>query len=211
MARRRPASPTGPPGKHLGRRLLLGLLVVLLLGVVFRRPLLVGAGHWLVAQDPPEKCDAAVVLSGEDEDGTRTRTAVVLYKDGWVRKIVLSGARGAFGHFESDFSLPLALSLGVPRSDVLVVTHTARSTLAEAETMIPIMEKAGIRSIVVVTSGFHTARARKLFLRACRGRMRVLARPVENSWFQADSWWQSREGLKIFFYEMVKRVDSSLE
>ncbi len=211
MARRRPASQSGPSRRQRGPKLLLGLLVILLVVVILRHALLVAAGHWLVANDKLEKCDAAIVLSGEDEDGARTRTAVMLYKDGWVKRVVLSGARRLFGYYESDFSLPLTLSLGIPRSDTMVIRHTSRSTMEEAAVTVPIMERAGIRSIIIVTSNYHTGRARQVFLRACRGRMRVLAYPATSAWFQPDSWWQSREGVKIFFYETVKRLDSALE
>lgn len=211
MARR--TNPSGPPRRSRAGcfLLLLVLLFLALVGVVFRRPLLVAAGRWLVTDDRLEKCDAAVVLSGEDGDGRRTREAVTLYKNGWVRKIVLSGTLGPFSHYETNFSLPLAVSLGVARDDLVVITHQGRSTKEEAAVLLPPMEKSGIRSIILVTSNYHTARARRIFLQVCRGRLRVLAHPASNQWFQPDSWWQSREGRKVFLLESAKRLNSFLE
>jgi len=73
------------------------------------------------------------------------------------------------------------------------------------------MEKAGIRTVVIVTSNYHTGRARRIFRRASHGRMRVLAHPAFDEWFQPDSWWLSREGRKLFFYETTKRLYGALE
>ena len=169
------------------------------------------SGHILVADDPLEKCEAAVVLSGEKENGFRTREAVLLYKNGWVKKIVLSGANFGFGNHETDFSLPLAVRLGVPRENLLPIPHEGRSTLEEARTLLPVMEKAGIRTAIIVTSNFHTRRARLIFRRVCRGRMRVLVHPVADEWFQPDSWWRSREGSKTFLLETTKSLAALVE
>ena len=189
----------------------LGALLLVFAAYVFHRPLLTAAGNALVEDDPLEKCDAAVVLGGEPGDGLRTRAAVKLYKDGWVRKIVLSGPRGAFNHHESDFSLPLAVSLGVPRDDLVAIPHSANSTLEEVQIIAPQIEKSGIRSIILVTSNFHTRRASRYLRRVSRGRLLVRAYAATDNWFFVDSWWHSREGLKTFFYEFSKQFDSVLE
>ncbi len=194
-------------------KILAGLAVLLALfaGYAFHRPLLTALGGMLVEDDPLQKCDAAVVLSGEPGDGLRTRAAVKLYKEGWVRKIVLSGARGSFNHHESDFSQPLAISLGVPRDDTIAVPHSALSTLEEVQTLAPQIEQKGLRSIIVVTSNYHTRRAARYFRRVSRGRLEVRAAAATDNWFFVDSWWHTREGLKTFFYEFTKQFDSVLE
>ncbi len=213
MARRRPAPPSVPGKKPRRNRVLLALaaLLVAVVLVAFYRPLLGAAGYLLVAEDSLEKCDAAVVLSGEQGDGLRTREAVRLYQKGWVKKIVLSGTYFGFGYHETDFSLPLAVRLGVPREDLLPILHEGRSTLEEARIVVPVMEKAGIRTVVIVTSNFHTRRARRIFRRVAVGRLRVLVHPATDQWFQPDSWWRSREGLKIFFYEATKNLAALVE
>jgi uncharacterized SAM-binding protein YcdF (DUF218 family) len=190
---------------------LLALLLVALAVVSFHRQILTAAGEWLLATDPLVKSDAVLVLSGEDGDGTRTRAGVKLYREGWVQKVVLSGARDGFSHYESDFSGPLALSLGVPQKDLLIFTHRSRSTLEEAQVVVPEMERAGIHSIILVSSNYHTRRARRYFRRVCKDRMAVIVHGAEASWFHPDSWWQTREGLKFFFFEFTKSWTSYLE
>lgn len=194
--------------KHTRRRWFIAFFALLLAGLAglaFHRAILTAAGEWIVADDPPQKADAAVVLSGESGDGLRTRVAVDLYKHGWVKKVVLSGARSTFRHYETDFSAPLALSLGVPVADLMVITHRARSTQEEAEIVTQEMQRAGMHSLIVVTSNFHTQRARGIFRKVCGDKMRVTAKAAEDDWFAPDSWWQNREGRKTFLLEVTKR------
>lgn len=187
---------------------LLALLVAGLAGVAFHRPILSAAGRLLVDGDKLEKADAAVVLSGEQSNGLRVTAAVRLYKEGWVRRIVLSGAPMGYGRHESDFSLARAVALGVPREDLLALPLNTRSTQEEAEYMLPRMESAGIRSFYVVSSNYHTVRARRIFQRVAGKRMRVLAFPAHDDGFQPDSWWQSELGIRVFLLESLKQVTS---
>jgi len=186
----------------------LALLVLGLAGFAFHRPLLTAAGRLLVDADKLEKADAALVLSGEQGNGRRVGAAVRLYREGWVRRIVLSGAQIGYGRHESDFSLPRAVALGAPREDLLPFPLSSRSTQEEAEYLLPRMEAAGIRSFYVVSSNFHTARARRIFQRASKGRMRVLAFPAHDDAFEPDSWWQSEWGIRVFLLESLKQVTS---
>ena len=192
---------------------LLVLAAVLAASVyLLRRPMLMGLAGMLVTASPLEKADAAVVLGGEGcYTGCRVRAAVQLYKAGWVGKLVLSGPRLGYGVYETEFSVPLAVSLGVPKSDILAVPSTARSTAEEAQLLCPLLERRGMRSFYVVSSDFHTRRARRIFLNAGGGRLRVLACPAPDDWFPVDGWWRSREGRKIFVTETAKLAYSLIE
>ena len=187
---------------------ILALFVAGLAGVAFHRPILTGAGQLLVEGNALEKADAAVVLSGEGGNGFRVSAAVRLYREGWVRRIVLSGAQVGYGRHESEFSMARALALGVPREDLLPLPSSYRSTQEEAEYILPRLESAGIRSLYVVSSNFHTARARRIFIRTANKRMRVLAFPAADDGFQPDSWWQSERGIQVFLFESLKQITS---
>lgn len=219
-AGKRPASaePGGPrrgAGPPRRRRWLVPLVAVLLAGgalYLVRRPLLTGLGRMLVVADSMERADAAVVMGGDESaEGKRVRAAIRLYRDGWVRKIVLSGPQWGYGMYETELSLPLALSLGVPRADLLTLPNAARSTSQEAQLLASTVERRGIRSLYVVTSNYHTRRARRAFIRASRGRLRVMAYPAADDWFDPQHWWQSRDGRKIFVLECLKSANSFLE
>jgi uncharacterized SAM-binding protein YcdF (DUF218 family) len=71
------------------------------------------------------------------------------------------------------------------------------------------MREHGIHSFLLVTSNYHTARARRIFLKAENETgggldMRVVAAP--DKYFTPDGWWQSREGRKTAFMEWTKTV-----
>jgi hypothetical protein len=62
-----------------------------------------------------------------------------------------------------------------------------------------------------VTSNYHTARARRIYLSAEHERgggpdLRVVA--SGDRFFNAGNWWHNREGRKTFLYEWMKTVAS---
>jgi len=184
------------------------LLILALAGstvaYVLRGPLLSRLGHALVVADPLEKADAAVVLGRPPSpQEQRLNTAARLYQDGWVREVVLSGPRLPYGIYETELSLPLAVSLGVPKADVLAVPNTTRFVDEEAELLVAVLAGRGFRTVYVVTANYQSSRARRIFGRAAGGRLRVLVYPATDDWFNPDRWWQSREGRKIFLMECL--------
>ena len=188
------------------RRVRVILLMALVAGstvaYLLRGPLLSRLGRALVVADPLEKADAAVVWAGRPmSQDQQLHTAARLYREGWVRKLVLSGPRGPYGNYETDFSLPLAVSLGVPKADILAVPNTTRFIDHEAELLVAVLAGRGFRTVYVVTANYQSRRARRLFGRAAGGRLRVLVYPATNDWFNPDTWWQSREGRKVFLME----------
>jgi len=184
---------------RLRRRLL--MLVVLLAGValVSYRPLLTAAGAFLTPQDLPEKCDAAVVLRGEDTDGLRLEEAARLYRDGWVGKIVLSGGLLPFGIHETELSLPWALKIGLDRESLVTIDSDATAAWTEALALAPELKKAGFRAVILISSETDARGLRVIYRKAAPG-LRVLVRTVPQPHFSAHTWWHTREGRKAFFY-----------
>jgi uncharacterized SAM-binding protein YcdF (DUF218 family) len=199
-----------PGSAHQGavggrRRLwLVVLLALVIVGVachVLRQPLLSRLGRTLVVADPLEKADAALVLAGDGR--YRVRAAAHLYRQGWVRKVVLSGAQGPFGVYETEFSVPFAVSQGISRSDILPIPNTTRFIDQEAELLVKVAEGQGIRSLYVVTTSYEARRARRVFQRIAGGRLRVLVYPARDEAFDLDRWWQSRQGRKAILMEWL--------
>src|SRR3972149_4311015 len=79
---------TGTPMRAFLRTILLPAFVVLPL-VAFPQPLLTAAARFLIVQDPLEKVDVIVVLSGGRRD-ERVRQAADLYKEGDAPPVLLS-------------------------------------------------------------------------------------------------------------------------
>ena len=193
--------------KPRSRRRWLGLLLLvgLAIAVIFLHAQILGAlGAFLVKADAPQKADAALVLAG-DGWGYRVLTAAQLASDGFVPKVLVSGPDGAYGLHECDLAIPFAIKHGYPESFFVHVEHSARSTVAEARAVLPVIRRMGIRRIILVTSNFHTRRAGAIFRKLAPDlTILVVAAPDKN--FTADGWWHSREGQKTFLVEWEKTV-----
>ena len=72
------------------RGFLVGLLVGIVLTVGLGLFALAAVGHALAIEDPLEKADAIVVISGDT--GARASTAISLWNQGYAPLIVFSGA-----------------------------------------------------------------------------------------------------------------------
>ena len=173
-------------------------------GIILHVPILGTLGALLVKADAPQKADAALVLAG-DGWGYRMLTAAQLASDGFVPKVLVSGPDGAYGLHECDLAIPFAVKHGYPESYFVHMEHSARSTLAEAQTVLPMIRRMGIKHIIVVTSNFHTRRAGAIFRKLAPDlTILVVAAPDEN--FTPDGWRHNREGQKTFLVEWEKTV-----
>lgn len=181
--------------------LLAGLV---LLAVVLHAQILGALGAYLVQASPPQKADAALVLAG-DGWGYRVLTAAQLARDGFVTKVLVSGPDGAYGLHECDLAIPFAVKHGYPESYFVHMEHSARSTVAEAQAVLPLIRQMGLKRIIIVTSNFHTRRAGRIFRRLAPDlTILVVAAPDEN--FTANGWWHNREGQKTFVVEWEKTL-----
>jgi len=178
--------------------------LILLSAVIFHTQILGALGAYLVKASSPQKADAALVLAG-DGWGHRVLTAAQLARDGFVPKVLVSGPDGAYGLHECDLAIPFAVKHGYPESYFVHMEHSARSTAAEAQAVLPAIRQMGIQRLIVVTSNFHTRRAGAIFRRLAPDlTILVVAAPDES--FTADGWWHKREGQKKFLTESEKTV-----
>ena len=193
------------PGSY--RLKLLGACLVLAAGAILSRSLwLPVLGYALVHDDGPAKADIAVVLAG-DYVGHRIEKAAELIREGYVPAALISGPAGFYGLHESDYAIAYALRQGFPAQWFVALPHSALSTAEEAGVVLAELRRRNVRSFLLVTSDYHTARARRIFLAAERAMgggpaMRTVAAPDE--YFRPDSWWRNRQGQKTAFFEWTK-------
>jgi uncharacterized SAM-binding protein YcdF (DUF218 family) len=194
-----------------GRRLLWGALV--LLAMVLAAPAgLEALGRVLIANDPLHPADAILVLSGESREGDRVQHAVDLYKKGLAPLLILSGTPAGFRTHETEIKQRHAEYLGVPRERILAVKHDADSTKEEAEAVVPILKAKGLQEVILVTSNYHTARAKRIFTKAAGPTgPRFLASPADDGVFDPDGWWTRRRYAKTFVDEAIKTIWSAIE
>jgi uncharacterized SAM-binding protein YcdF (DUF218 family) len=166
----------------------------------------------LIHDDGPAKAEVILVLAG-DESGERILRAGDLVKQGYAPLALVSGPFGNYGIYEDQLAIPFAVQHGYPAEWFAGVRNTSRSTRVEAVALVAELRKRRVRNFLVVTSDYHTARARRLYLDAIRksgGGMtfRMVAAPDVS--FRVDSWWREREALKVVFYEYSKTIATAL-
>jgi uncharacterized SAM-binding protein YcdF (DUF218 family) len=188
-------------------------MVVLLVAVVLTRTVwLTALGQALIHDDGPGKADIAVVLGG-DYWGHRILTAANLVRARYVPAVLVSGPPGFYDTNECDAAIQYAVRRGYPAEWFIRVPHNELNTRDEARVLLECMRRRNIHSFVLVTSNFHTARSRRIFLgveHTMGGgpQMRVVAAPDE--FFKPDSWWRNRQSRKTFLFEWLKTITGPL-
>ena len=189
-------------------KLLAACLVLAAAAILSRSLWLPVLGYALVHDDGPAKADIAVVLAG-DYEGHRIEKAAELIREGYVPAALISGPPGFYGGHESDYAIAYAVRQGFPAEWFIALPHSALSTREEARVVLAELRRRNVRSFLLVTSDYHSARARRIYLAAERAMgggpaMRTVAAPGE--FFRPDSWWRNREGQKTAFFEWCKTV-----
>lgn len=177
----------------------LGAVVMLLLGI----GALVAVGHSLRVEDPLEKADAIVAISGDT--GPRVRAAVALWQQGYGRVLVFAGG-------SSDPQSPpsgeimkrQAVAFGVPE-DAILVEPESKTTDENATRVAVLMREAGLASAILVTSSFHQRRASMHFAREFdRHGLTFSNRPADDPAWDPTLWWTNATARQITFVELAK-------
>jgi uncharacterized SAM-binding protein YcdF (DUF218 family) len=160
--------------KQSRTRLFLGLTVGLALA------LLLAAGPFLVVHDPLQPADAIVVIGG-DHKPERLRRAAELYRQGYAPLIIISAGTIVL---EGDQHIPeahvmvrQARELGLPE-DTLILEQASKSTYENAVYSKALCQTKGITSILLITSAYHSRRARRLFQSVYAPDIRVSVQPA---------------------------------
>lgn len=188
----------------------LGLLLLAVVAFLARDIWLGALGTILVHDDGAGKAEIAVVLAG-DYWGNRLFKAAELVRQGYVPLVLVSGPPGFYGVNEADAAIQFAVGKGFPAEWFIPLRHTALSTRDEAVIVLDALKQRNIHSFLLVTSNYHTARARRIYLSAEHERgggpdLRVVA--SGDRFFTASNWWHNREGRKTVFMEWTKTLTS---
>jgi uncharacterized SAM-binding protein YcdF (DUF218 family) len=186
-------------------RLLFLLMLVLLIGLIYlvRYPILRFAGGWWEAGDQPQPADAIIVLGDDNFAGDRAAEAAGMFHEGMAPLVVASGRllRSYAGIAEL-----IARDLetrGVPSSAIVQFPQRAANTREEALALRDLAKSRGWGRVLVVTSNYHTRRARYIFRKVFPPQVAVLVVAARDSDYDPNRWWQTRQGRKIFFLESV--------
>lgn len=193
---------------------LAGLIVLAVLAWFLAPPVLTAYARWLIVQDPVERADAVVALSGGE--GERLHASIGLYKRGKAGCLLLVGPAipllkvysGEDSLTQGEAKRRIAIRKGVP-PDSAIVSLGATSTWEEAQTTLMEARARGWRSITLVTDPFHTRRSRATFHKTFQGqsvRIGVYHLPVERSTYDPQKWWTRERDLMAVLTETVKMI-----
>ncbi|HLK06117.1 MAG TPA: YdcF family protein [Candidatus Acidoferrum sp.] len=185
---------------------LIGLLCfVLVIGALYlaRRPLLGFAGEELVVEDPLEKSDAILELSIDNFYADRATRVAEIYRQGLGTTAVASGVRlrpyaGIAELMEHDL-----IERGVPKERILRYPHDAENTREEAESLAKLAVQKNWKRVIVVTSNYHTRRARYIFRRVFPANIAVSIASARDGDFDPGRWYEKRKSIKLFVQEVV--------
>jgi uncharacterized SAM-binding protein YcdF (DUF218 family) len=184
------------------------LFVVVLCGVVYlaRYPILRFAGEGWVIDDPIARADAIVVLSDDNFYADRATRATLLYRQGMAPVVVASGRRlrpyaGIAELMEHDL-----IERGVPKDKIVRFAHDADNTKDEARALAQFSAQRKWRSVIVVTSNYHTRRARYIFTHVFPAGTAIRVTGAPDGDFDPERWWQKRISIKELTRELAGMV-----
>ncbi len=181
---------------------LFGVLVALFL---LRRPLLTAIAEFLIVPDRPRKADVIIVLSG-DASGGRVVKGVELFKKGYAKKIIMSGGKLQWNTYEPEIMKNHAIHLGMAEGNIVIITQGG-STNNQATKLTLFMQEHGLRSALLVTSDFHSRRARYIFKKKfLKEGLDLQICTSHSKEFNPSEWWTNTNSAETVFYEYTKLI-----
>jgi uncharacterized SAM-binding protein YcdF (DUF218 family) len=187
--------------RHRRWVLLLIALLVFAIGAIALRE----AGYWLVREDPLQKVDVIVVLSGGLP--YRANGAANIFKSGYAPEVWVSRPEGpqqdlaALGlHFvgEEEYNREVLIRQGVPDSAIEILPDIIVDTQEEVSEISREMRRTGKHTAIIVTSPEHTRRVKTLWAKLVGDDPRLIVRSAPGDPFNPNRWWgNTRDALAV--------------
>ena len=189
------------------------LFLVVLCAVVYfaRHPILRFAAQSWVIDEPAPHADAIVVLGDDNFYGDRATAAAELFRQGAAPEIVASGRRLRPNAGVSELIEHDLLERGVPKEKIVRFTQDADGTREEADALEKLCTEHRWKSLVMVTSNYHTRRARYIFEKVFPARIAVSVASARDGEFDPERWWEKRKSIKLFARELVGMAEAIWE
>jgi uncharacterized SAM-binding protein YcdF (DUF218 family) len=154
---------------------------------------------WLEAKDAVARADAILALDGGEGDN-RLIEGLRLLRQGYASRLLISQT-----NYGSRSPQKLKDLVGDLSDKVRWMPSDALSTRDEAITARKVLNELRCASLLVVTSSYHTRRAKEEFVRELSPdgiQVQVAAAPVPC--LELKSWWKSRLGRSTVLFETAK-------
>jgi len=194
------------------------ILLKLLVAGILIWPLAAWLGaRLLITEAPLDKADAIVVLSGSANYKERAQEAARLLLEGHSQRILITNdnQRGPWSSAEQrnlffyERSIDEIRNAGVPADKVELLLQPVSSTYEEAALVRQYGEEHGLRSVLIVTSAYHSRRALWVFSRVFRNtgiRTGLVSVAPGYQSPRPATWWLSIRGWKLVPTEYIKMI-----
>lgn len=190
---------------------IIAAVLILFFGWIVFAPFLAG---YLIIEKPLKKADAILVLSGSSVFKERTHKAAQIYKSGVAKKILLSDDGVKAGWSQTEQRNPPFVYLakreliaqGVAENDIEILPGEVTGTIWEARNLEKKLAKENWKSVLLVTSPYHTKRALWIFEQVCgkNADIGIVSGFVGEQTLPPWIWWLSIRGWKDVAGEYVK-------
>ncbi len=178
------------------RRILVAILLAVLVGTPAAMPLL---EHFLVVEREVANPDAIVIMSGSSEFLMRAKKAAAVSQSMPGVKILLTndGERGGWdaveqkNHYYVERTRRELVANGVPAEQIEIVGSVAGGTRREAEVVVDAVAERELRSILIITSDYHTRRTLWTFERIAAERGFTLRVGIAGAGNDTEEWHDS--------------------
>ena len=193
------------------------LIIILLLAILFSHQyVLKKIGYFLIYEQKPQKADLIVVLNGRDAE--RSLAAVDLYNQGYAGLIIMAGLvkqpgsdefwKRVGGNFNGKVFFQRAIeAMGILEESFRFIGNGVSSTYDEALATREFLKKNGYKSILIVTSKWHSRRAYLTFKSVIKDDgVKVWIYPSKYDTFDPNVWWKKETDAELVFYEYVRLI-----
>jgi uncharacterized SAM-binding protein YcdF (DUF218 family) len=161
--------------------------------------------------EPAAHADAILVLGDDNFYGDRATEAAQLFRQDVAPIVVASGRRLRPSAGISELIEHDLIERGVPKEKVLRFPQDADNTREEAVALRRLAKEKGWKSVVVVTSNYHTRRVRYIFQKVFPSSVEVSVASARDGDFDPEHWWERRKSVKEFLGELVGMVAAGWE
>ena len=170
----------------------------------------------LIIEKPLEPADAILILSGSGVHLERSQKAALVYKQGVATKILLTddGERAGWSRVEQrnprfvEVTRNNLIAAGVAPENIEILPGQVSGTIDEAEVLRGKIQQTGWKSVLIVTSPYHTRRSLWIFDKVLKNDVQIgVVSPLPGEQSPLPSvWWLTRRGWYLVAGEYVKAV-----
>ncbi|MGI8642321.1 MAG: YdcF family protein [Pyrinomonadaceae bacterium] len=177
------------------------------------------AAERLIVAQPMERAEAIWILGGSAAYIERTQEAALLFKNGTAPKIFLTndGTKAGWSRKEQrntpyiELAEQSLIRQGVPNDAIEILPPITKSTQDEANLLTETAKERGLKSVLLVTSAYHTRRTLWTFEKTVQNNnisieIGIESPPTGQQTPPPFYWWLTTRGWNVVAGEYLKTV-----